>query len=206
MKNIKHEAQIWLQFLLPFAIWISILYITNTTFSINVESLKKLPEAITGYVVFNFIFTKWLWRLPFLQGWLVPFPDLEGTWKGNLQTTWKDPKTHSVPQSIPLILVIKQSFDSVSCVMFTNESTSYSTVASFTEDDDSGIKKLNYNYSNRPKVIIRDKSIIHDGAAILTIISKPRKMLKGEYWTNRKTTGDMSVKFASRELVQEFSK
>ena len=47
-------------------------------------------------------------------------------------------------------------------------------------------------------VITRDRSAIHDGAAILRFISEPEKSLKGEYWTSRKTTGDINVKFISK--------
>ena len=27
------------------------------------------------------------------KGWLVQYPDLEGTWAGELQSTWENPKT-----------------------------------------------------------------------------------------------------------------
>jgi hypothetical protein len=36
--------------------------------------------GISAAAGFYFIFEKWLWRLPWLRGWLVLFPDLTGTW------------------------------------------------------------------------------------------------------------------------------
>jgi hypothetical protein len=205
MKNIKEEALLWVQLGSFVAIWIAILYATGTGLAINWEAIKKLPDVVTVYVVLLFIFTKWLWRLPIFQGWLVPFPDLQGTWQGELRSTWKDPATGHVIPPVPATLVIKQSFSSISCVLYTGESDSYSTAAQISRDDDSGILRLSYNYTNRPKATIRDRSTIHDGAALLRIISKPDRALEGEYWTSRCTTGDVSLKFQSRELLETFS-
>ena len=63
------------------------------------------------------------------RGWLVSFPDLRGTWQGELETTWKDPRTGKIPGPIAVILVIKQSFGAIKCAMYTRESESYSTAA-----------------------------------------------------------------------------
>lgn len=197
---------VWFQLILFIGIWALILFVTNTELRINFEALKKLPDVVTVYAILYIAFSKWLWRLPILQGWLVPFPDLQGTWRGELQTTWVDPKTKKTPPAIPLVLVIKQSFDSMSCVMFTAESTSISNAALITGDDESGIKKLSYNYTNKPDATIRDRSIVHDGAAILRIIAKPERQLEGEYWTSRKSTGIIKVKFESGDLAEKYIK
>jgi hypothetical protein len=204
MKNIKEEALLWVRLGGFVVIWIAILYLTGTGLAINWEALKKLPDVVTVYVIFSLLFTKWLWRMRFLQGWLVPFPDLQGTWEGELKSTWKNPATgHGIPP-MPAALVIKQSFSSISCVLFTPESDSYSTTAQINRDDDSGILRLSYNYTNRPKATLRHRSEIHDGAALLRIVSSPDRKLEGEYWTSRCTTGDMIFKFRSREMVQGF--
>ncbi len=204
MKNVRQEFWTWIQILTVVVVWIVVLLITKTELKINVEALRTLPEVVFIYTILYQIFKRWGWRSPFLQGWLVPFPDLQGTWQGTLQTTWKDPNTGETPPPIPMILVIKQSFESISCVLHTKESASYSNAASLTEDDSSGIKKISYNYTNTPKVMVRDRSAVHNGAAILIIGSKPKRFLEGEYWTNRKTTGSMSLFFQSRELAESF--
>src|SRR5712692_9248979 len=92
MKNIKEEALVWVHLAGLVAIWATILYVTGTGLSIDWEAVKKLPDVVTIYVIFSFIFTKWLWRWSIFQGWLVPFPDLQGTWEGELKSTWKDPQ------------------------------------------------------------------------------------------------------------------
>ncbi len=140
--------------------------------------------------------------MPLLQGWLVPFPDLEGTWEGEIRSTWRDPKSDQQLPPLPVILAIKQSFLSISCAMHAIESDSYSTAAQFSQDDD-GTLRLSFNYTNRPKATVRDRIAIHDGAAILRIVGRRRQLLEGEYWTSRRTTGDISLKFRSRELMED---
>lgn len=183
-------------------IWIVLILVSTRGLSISWEAVKLLPEVVTIYTILYLIFVKWGWRLSFLQGWLVPFPDLEGTWQGTLETTWQHPETGIVPPPIPVILVIRQSFETISCVMYTKESSSYSSAALLSEEDDSGIKHLSYVYTNTPELTARGRSPIHGGAAILRIITTPERVLQGEYWTNRKTTGTISLKFSSRKRLE----
>jgi len=204
MKNVREEALVWIRLCGFVVIWVAVLYVSGVQLSINWEAVKKLPETVTIYVIVSFVFTTWLWRLPLLQGWLVPLPDLEGTWAGTLQSTWKDPSTDQVKPPIPILLVIKQSFSAVSCVMYSKESTSYSNAAQLSKDDESGTILLSYNYTNRPDATARHRSEIHDGAAILSWIREPVRVLKGNYWSSRKTTGDMQVIFKSRKLEGGF--
>jgi hypothetical protein len=202
MKNIRKEILIWVQLIAFVIIWVVVLFFSETSLKIGWEAIKKLPDVVTIYVLLVLAFTKWAWRLPIFKGWLVPFPDLQGTWKGILKSTWIDPNTSQKITDKNVTLVIKQTFSNISCVMYTDESDSFSNTAQINEDDDSGIFRLSYNYTNRSKANVRDRSAIHDGATILKIIIEPEKSLEGEYWTSRKTTGDISVKFISKKLSQ----
>jgi len=204
MKNIKQEAVTWIQLITFIAIWVVLIVVSTRGLSISWESVKLLPEVVTIYTILYLIFVKRGWRLPFLQGWLVPFPDLEGTWQGSLETTWQNPETGVTPPPIPVILVIKQSFATISCVLYTKESSSYSSAALLSEEDDSGIKRPSYVYTTTPELTVRGRSPINGGAAILRIITSPERSLQGEYWTNRKTTGTISLKFRSRKRLESF--
>ena len=203
MKNVKEEALLWVRVVSPIAIWAIILYATDTKLSINKEAIKKLPDVVTVYVILSLVFTKWLWRLRFFRSWLVPFPDLQGTWEGQVTSTWKNPNTNETLSPIPIILVIRQTFSSISCTLFTKESESHSTSAQFSRDED-GAVRLSYIYTNRPKATIRDRSEIHEGAARLNVVTVPQRSLEGEFWTGRCTTGEMSLNFKSKELFESF--
>lgn len=204
MNNIRKEILVWMQLGSFVIIWVCTLLVSGIGLAIGWEAIKKLPDVVTIYIVIALIFTKWAWRLSIFKGWLVPLPDLQGTWKGTLTSTWVDPATGQRVLPKEIILVVKQTFSSVSCVMYTSESESFSTTAQINEDDESSVFRLSYNYINRSKAVIRDKSPMHDGAAILRVITKPDKRLDGEYWTNRKTTGEVKFKFESKKLAEGF--
>jgi predicted pore-forming effector associated with SMODS systems len=198
--NVREEALVWVRLGSLLAIWVALLYLSRIGLAINWTSLKQLPAAVTAYVILSYASSKWLWRLPILQGWLVPFPDLQGIWQGEIKSTWTDPKAHQALHPISAILVIRQDFFSISCAMHTKESDSYSAAALISVDDESGRLRLSFNYTNKPKVMARDRMAIHYGAAILQIGDGPTRMLQGEYWTSRRTTGEILLKFRSRTL------
>ncbi len=206
MKNIRKEIAVWVQFATFIITWVAVLYLSGVEFKINWEALKKIPEAIAIYSILHLVFTSWVWRLPIFQSWLVPYPDLQGTWTGTADSTWVDPATGQRKPPIPVLLVIKQSFSAINCTMYSEETSSYSNAAQISTDDKSGVLRLSYNYTSRPKAGVRERSEIHDGAAILRVITKPQRALEGEYWTSRKTTGDMRVIFESKELAAAFSR
>jgi hypothetical protein len=204
MDSIKKEAQIWVSLILMLLIWVGILSATGTPLAINWEAIKKLPEVVTVFVILRFVFTKWLWRRRWFKGWLVQIPDLQGTWEGELQSTWENPETRQRIPPLRVILVIRQTFSTISCTVFTKESVSYGRAARIAKDEETDAISLSFNYTNRSKAIIRDRSVIHDGAAHLRIVTNPLRMLEGEYWTSRCTTGDMKLRFSSHQLLESF--
>jgi len=92
--------------------------------------------------IFLYFFIKRIWKWKKLYPWLIPFPNLNGTWKGHIKSTWVNPTTGKSPAPIPVILTIKQSFINVSCVMRTEEMESYSFVSDFVIDRDNQILRL----------------------------------------------------------------
>jgi hypothetical protein len=204
IETIKKEVLIYLSLGLILLIWVGVLRATGSPRSINWEAITKLPDVVTVFVVISFVFTKWLWRISWFRGWLVRFPDLQGTWEGELQSTWENPETRERPAAIKMFLVVRQTFSTISCTMFTKESVSYSRAAQLAKDEETEAISLSFNYTNRSKATIRAKSAIHDGAAHLRIVTVPSRMLEGEYWTGRCTTGDMKLRFHSRELLEAF--
>ena len=111
---------------------------------------------------------------------------------------WDDQK----PCTPRMILVIRQTFSAITCTMFTAESQSDSRAAKIERDEEP--VTISYNYTNRSKATIRHRSPIHDGAAHLRVVLTPTKMLEGEYWTGRCTTGTMKLNFRTKELFESF--
>lgn len=151
----------------------------------------------------TWLFTVFGWRWKPLQGRLVPFPDLNGTWQGNIQTTWKNPETGEVPGPIPVILTIKQSFTKISCVIRTAEMTSRSYLAGFWIDSDDQVRMLGYCYTSKPSVTVAERSKPHDGTIIFEILGNPATKLKGKFWTDRKSTGEVTLTFRTKKNLDD---
>ncbi len=166
------------------------------------DVLRLIPIVATADAIAYFVFTVWLWRWKRLQGWLIPFPDLNGTWQGHIQTTWKD-ADGKTPGPIPTILTIKQSFGRMSCVMRTGEMESHSYLEGFCIDRDAQVRRLCYSHTTRPKATLRERSTPHDGTMLLNIIGTPVCKLDGEYWTQRQTIGTVTLTLRTRELLDE---
>jgi hypothetical protein len=206
MESVKKEVLIYFTLGVMLVIWVCVLRATGTPLSINWEAIKKLPDVVTIFVVVSFAFTRWMWRWKIFtyNGWLVRVPYIQGTWVGDLQSTWVNPKTGQGIPPLKMILVVRQTFSTLSCTMFTKESESYSRAAQIAAEEETGAITVSYNYTNRSKADIRHRSPIHDGAAHLRVVTLPHRMLEGEYWTGRCTTGTMKLEFRSKDLLEAF--
>jgi hypothetical protein len=204
MKNIRHELGVWCQAIAFISIWVLLIYVTEPELKITAGALKEIPDVVLVYTLVYLLFTRWGWRWKAFQPWLVPIPWLQGTWRGRIVSTWTDPTTGAVPPPVDAFLVIRHTFDGVSCTLLTAESESSSSAAALTIDEASDRKTLSYNYLNEPRVTVRGRSERHTGAAVLKLATESPLCLTGEYWTSRKTTGEMEFSFESRRLRETF--
>ena len=186
--NIKIYVYVGLAF--GFFTWLLLILISNGKIEFTIEALKKIPTAITINLIIWTIFIKWLWKWEIFYGWLVPFQNLSGKWEGEII-----PNTQNkISTSIRTNVEIRQTFLNIHVKMKTEEMESNSYSSSFIIDDERGTNQLCYSYTSKPIVSVRERSVIHDGTALLEIIGKPTNKLKGEYWTSRKTTGGIILK------------
>lgn len=91
----------------------------------------------------------------------------------------------------------------MSCVMRTGEMESHSYIEGFCIDKDAQVRRLCYSYTSRPKASLRERSTPHDGSILFNIIGTPVHKLEGEYWTQRQTTGTITLTFRTNELLDE---
>ena len=164
--------------------------------------LEAIPIVITVNILFSWLFVKWLWKWKHFQGWLVPFPNLNGTWVGTIRSDWVNRETDKTIPSIPAIMTIKQNFLKISCVMKTQEMRSDSYTGEFRIDSDHQIKQLIYIYSSRPlsEPKIKKRSALHDGSVVLEIVENSVRKLEGRYWTDRGTTGEIDFEFRESRI------
>jgi hypothetical protein len=204
MKNYNLKYSLFCILGISLIAFFALLYVKNESEITIWAIVKVLPKIVTIDILLIGLFSAYLWKWRIFKGWLVPFPNLNGTWKGFIQTTWLDPQTNERPTPIPVIVTIKQSFFNTSCIMRTAEMTSRSIVSNFVLDKENQLKRLVYTYDSNPMQTVKERSPQHCGTMVFDIIEKPKMKLAGEYWTGRKTTGHIEVTFWKKELLDYY--
>jgi len=131
--------------------------------------------------LFEEFFWKWkIWR--FLK--IVDFPDLNGEYKGQLTSSFKEKDGENYEQKITL--KIKQSFSSIVIQLSTNSfsSESISKKAFFDFNELKQKSCLYYFFQNTPGENATKTMQMHEGSTILCYDEKTKK-LKGTYYSGR---------------------
>lgn len=177
-----------------------ITFISGTDKTVFFDYVKPLTIVISIDSILTLLFVKWLWKWDKLYPWLVPFPNLNGTWKGVLKSNWICPNTGKKPDEIPTILTIHQTFTNVSCVMRTGEMCSKSFSSDFVIDIENENPKLIYSYRSDPNADVKFRSPPHFGTAMLSVVNNNLE-LHGEYWSSRETTGIIQLSFWKKDKI-----
>lgn len=204
MKNYNLKYSLFCILGISLIAFFALLYFKSESDITFLSILKLLPKVVTIDIIIIGLFSAFLWKWKIFKGWLVPFPNLNGTWKGFIQTTWIDPQTNERPAPIPAIVTIKQSFFNISCVMRTAEMTSRSIVSDFVLDKENQLKRLVYTYDSNPKQTVKERSPQHCGTMVFDISESQKRQLIGEYWTGRKTTGHIEMNFWKKEHLDKY--
>ena len=138
-------------------------------------------ETVGFSALLMLLYEKYIWKWKYNP--FESMPVLAESYSGYLKSSY-DNKERSIK------LKIKQSLLSVSVIMETNESDSNSISASI--DKIQNVWQLTYTYLNVPNAEVRERSEIHYGTAFLSIENP--MLIKGHYYTDRKTTGDIQLK------------
>ena len=195
MKNVTFKNSIYLLVGISSVAWFLLAYFRHLDLSKEKDFFGLVPKVVSIDLLIVALFVKWGWRLKIFRGWLVPFPNLNGTWIGFIYSDWKNPQTGEKPPPIPVMLTVNQSFSHVSCLMRTAEMESSSYSEGFLIDEDRQVKKVAYSYTSNPRISLSERSIPHDGTAVFQIIEKPKLKLIGRYWTERLTKGEIKLEY-----------
>lgn len=204
MKHLDLQRFAWLFVILSAIFFVADAWWTGVPPTDTWGLLKLIPDVVAADTAFAIAFGQWLWRWRVCKP-LVPFPDLDGTWTGTLQTTREDPKTGKRPGPIPVMLVIRQTLFDIHCDMRTAEMASDSYSSDFVLNAER-TRRLVYSYQSEPKATVIHRSEPHDGTAKLDIIDGPPRELRGKYWSSRQTTGEVVLRFHSRKHLERLPK
>jgi hypothetical protein len=203
MRNVTLKNSLYLLVGTSAAAWFSIAYFSGLDLSKMLDFFGLIPKVVSADLLVVAIFIKWGWKLKIFRGWLVPFPNLNGSWTGFIYSDWTNPETGAKPPPIPVMLTVNQSFFHISCMMRTSEMESSSYSEGFIIDPDRQLKSIAYIFTSKPRLSLNERSIPHDGGAVFQIIEKPQQKLVGRYWTERLTKGEIILQYHSKELLDE---
>ena len=169
----------------------------------DLAALKFFSAAVlSSTAVFN-LWDFWLWRLPFVQRIPGVPRSLRGTWEGTLTSFWVDPSTGKSPEPKTVYLVVQQTGSLIIVKLLTDESRSTSALANVSEVDGSVL--LAYLYLNKPDMRVEHRSRIHHGSAVFDVSGCPARRLKGRYWTDRDSKGELEFVERSNKLADDFA-
>jgi predicted pore-forming effector associated with SMODS systems len=150
------------------------------------------------------VFDRWCWRWSLFRGWFVKQPDIQGTWKARLVSNWIDPETSQQIPPIDCIMVVRQTFSSLSARLFTGESSSFLIAHNLVCQND-GVFQLLGVYQNTPQIGLRgQRSDMHYGALLLEVRGDPPAALVGHYWTDRGTKGAIELTDRTPDLLSGY--
>jgi hypothetical protein len=161
---------------------------------LDASFLKPFGLVVSITMLVVFVFNKYCWAWKVFRGWYVKRPDLRGTWKAELQSSWTNPETSQPVPPITAYAVIRQTLTSMSLRLFTKESKSVLIAHSIEIQEADDLCKLVGVYRNEPNIELQGvRSEIHYGAFSLEIHGEPVAELEGHYWTDRGTKGRMRI-------------
>jgi hypothetical protein len=181
--------------------WTVILYINHR--AIQSTWLKPLSTVTTIVLYAVMAFDLWLWKAPFLHGWFVKRPVIDGTWEVEIRSNWIDPATGTKIPPVEGYMVVRQTLTALSLRLLTKESSSELVGTEIVCSSD-GLYCISGVYRNEPRFQVRHRSAIHYGAVWLKISDEPMKKVIGHYWTDRETAGEMELSNRQKKNFQTF--
>ncbi|WP_433884874.1 hypothetical protein [Pseudomonas vranovensis] len=162
--------------------------------------------TVVGLITFIVaIFNKYAWSWRIFKGWYVKRPDIRGTWKVELKSSWTNPETGQTVPAIYGYAVVRQSLTSLSFRLMTEESRSVLVAHSIDQQEDDDLFKLVGVYRNEPKIELQGlRSEIHHGSFALEIHGSPAYELQGHYWTDRGTKGSIKLSSKVKKLYDTY--
>ena len=160
--------------------------------------MKPLGLASSIVVFLLLVFDRWAWRWPAVRR-LVRRPDLAGTWKTELQTSY-DGRADEV---IEAYLVIRQTLSKITATMLFDRSNSTSMSADLVCEDDRWT--LYYLFRSDKHSLEPPENPPARGAAHVMVGRSPKLHLEGDYWMEHGTCGRVRTVGYTRTALDTFS-
>ena len=178
-------------------VWWIVLLLQGTP--VTLAHVRPFSAVVATLVGLGSLFEVVLWRSKWLHGWLVKRPDLRGTWRVEVKSSYTKPETG---ESVPIVcyMGVEQTLSKLQMHLMTPESESWFIADTVRSSPSGNGYQVIGVYTNEPTIHLRNERIseMHQGAIILETHGEQVRpvTLTAKYWTDRKTTGTMD--FTSR--------
>lgn len=176
--------------------------IWSTGGEVELQWLRFYSIAVLVAVAALNLWEVWFWRLPIFQRSEKVARDIRGTWQGALTPITTNPQTEDASEAKTVYLVVRQTASTASVVLYTDEARSKSTMVQITNED--GLVTLDYLYLGRPDSRVEDRSRMHHGAALFDVNGRPATRIRGRYWTDRDTRGELEFGMHKRAYSDDY--
>ncbi len=155
----------------------------------------ETPSILGIYGVINWAYSSFIWKTSLWGFKFSSIPNCQGTWKGTISSSYSNKK-------IPCIIVIRQTWRKILVSLYTNTSTSHSTVATITGCRENN-PTLIYEYQNMPSNSAPESMSGHFGMVHLPLSPSGCRNLQGEYYTGkgRQTYGSIILSLIETKVL-----
>jgi len=163
------------------------------------EMLTAGWRAISyGLTIITFlfgVFFKLAWKSSWIARWMRR-PIVHGVWRGTLSSDFQ--QTGKSPLQIPIIFVIRQTYLTISIESFTKSQEGESKLEALIQNGRTEATRLCYVFEL--KRLYQGENKLTTGAGDLRLVNDS-KNLRGHYWTNSPTFGELQLGLISRECA-----
>lgn len=176
--------------------WFAAFLIQWKCFNIAASSAawRAFSPAVGGAMLLFGVFYKVAWRWERLAKWMNR-PIVHGIWKGELRSDFGF--EDNPPLVMPIYFVVRQTYLTLSVQSFTDKQDGESRLEALLKNSKTEATRLCYIFELRK--LYPGANSLTSGAGDLRLLGSGRE-LKGTYWTNTPTHGELILKLVSRDF------
>lgn len=164
---------------------------------LDIEGVKAAWRSFTPALAFSTllfgVFYRIAWRSTHIAKWMRR-PIVHGVWMGTLQSDYL--RSAESPLVLPIYFVIRQTYLTLSIESFTAKQEGESTLEALIQNARTEATRLRYVFELRRQYQAENK--LTTGSGVLRLVEGGRR-LRGHYWTNTPTYGELDLKLVSRD-------
>jgi hypothetical protein len=176
--------------------------IVNELLRAHIPGLIRGISPFALFTVLWFAFDRWLWNAVLIRR-IVPIPDLNGTWTGEVRSSFTDDDgvddADDLRSTEESELNIKQTWSKIE-IQYRNPGSSVSESTSASMRVDGNDPVLTYTYENTPEGDgLASKQQKHEGTAQVRVAElNNKRRLRGRYYTDEERHNHGTLEFAQR--------